>query len=78
MERLNSIPVVSLVLKNAKIVAPSVGLMSKFPILAPPKSSDSKSISMTQLLSHTFAHLTGPSFRLKAKLLPNKISLGPT
>ena len=28
--------------------------------------------SMTQLLSHTFAHLTGPSFRLKAKRLPNK------
>ena len=27
--------------------------------------------SMTQLLSHTFAHLTGPSFRLKVKLLPN-------
>ena len=32
--------------------------------------------SMTQLLLHTFAHLTGPSFRLKAKLLPNKIFLG--
>ena len=30
-------------------------------------------LSMTQLLSHTFAHLTEPSFRLKAKLLPNKI-----
>ena len=28
--------------------------------------------SMTQLLSHTFAHHTGPSFRLKAKLLTNK------
>ena len=27
--------------------------------------------SMTQLFSHTFAHLTGPSFRLKAKLLPH-------
>ena len=34
--------------------------------------------SMTQLLSHTFAHLTGPSFILKAKLLPNKIVLGLT
>ena len=33
-------------------------------------------ISMTQLSSHTFAHLTGSSFRLKAKLLPNKIKLG--
>ena len=33
-------------------------------------------ISMTQLLSHTFAHLTGSSFRLKAKLLHNKIFLG--
>ena len=33
--------------------------------------------SMTQLLlSHSFAHLTGPSFRLKAKLLPNKKKLG--
>ena len=30
-----------------------------------------KRVSMTQLLSHTFAHLTGPSFGLKAKLLPN-------
>ena len=28
--------------------------------------------SMTQLLSHTFAHLTGSSFRQKAKLLPIK------
>ena len=34
--------------------------------------------SMTQLLSHTFAHLIGPSFRLKAKLLPNKKYLGLT
>ena len=33
-------------------------------------------ISMTQLLSHTFAHLTGSSFRLKAKLLPIKNILG--
>ena len=32
--------------------------------------------SMTQLLSHTFAHLTGSSFRLKAKLLPIKKILG--
>ena len=32
--------------------------------------------SMTQLLSHTFAHLTGSSFRLKAKLLPIKNILG--
>ena len=32
--------------------------------------------SMTQLLLHTFAHLTGPSFKVKAKLLPNKIFLG--
>ncbi len=40
--------------------------------------SQVRTISMTQLLSHTFAHLTGPSFRLKAKLLPNKIFLGLT
>ena len=33
-------------------------------------------ISMTQLSSHTFAHLTGSSFRLKAKLLPIKNILG--
>ena len=33
-------------------------------------------VSMTQLLSHTFAHLTGSSFRLKAKLLPIKNILG--
>ena len=33
-------------------------------------------ISMTQLLSHTYAHLTGSSFRVKAKLLPNKNILG--
>ena len=32
--------------------------------------------SMTQLLSHTFPHLTGSSFRLKAKLLPIKNILG--
>ena len=32
--------------------------------------------SMTQHLSHTFANLTGPSFRLMAKLLPNKKKLG--
>ena len=32
--------------------------------------------SMTQLLLHTFSHLTGPSFRVKAKLLPNKFFLG--
>ena len=32
--------------------------------------------SMTQLLSHTFAHLTGSSSRLKAKLLPIKNILG--
>ena len=31
---------------------------------------------MTQLLLHTFAHLTGPSFRVKAKLLPNNFFLG--
>ena len=31
--------------------------------------------SMTQLLLHTFAHLTGPSFRAKAKLLPNNFVL---
>ena len=36
----------------------------------------SSTISMTQLLSHTFAHLTGSSFRLKAKLLPIKNILG--
>ena len=35
-----------------------------------------KLFSMTQLLFHTFAHLTGPSFRVKAKLLPNKSFLG--
>ena len=35
-----------------------------------------KFFSMTQLLSHTFAHLTGSSFRLKAKLLPIKNILG--
>ena len=34
-----------------------------------------KLINMTQLLLHTFAHFTGPSFRVKAKLLPNKIFL---
>ena len=33
-------------------------------------------VSMTQLLSHTFARLTGSSFRLKAKLLPIKNILG--
>ena len=33
-------------------------------------------VSMTQLLLHTFAHLTEPSFRVKAKLLPNKKFLG--
>ena len=32
--------------------------------------------SMTQLLLHTFTHLTGSSFMLKAKLLPNKTFLG--
>ena len=32
--------------------------------------------SMTQLLLHTFTHLIGPSSRVKAKLLPNKIFLG--
>ena len=35
-----------------------------------------KYFSMTQLLLHTFAHLTGPSFRVKAKLVPNKKILG--
>ena len=33
-------------------------------------------ISMTQLLLHPFTHLTGPSFRVKAKLLPNEFLLG--
>ena len=33
-------------------------------------------ISMTKLVLHTFAHLTGSSFRLKAKLLPIKNILG--
>ena len=33
-------------------------------------------LSMTQLLWHTFAHLTGSSFRLKAKLLPIKNIFG--
>ena len=35
-----------------------------------------ETVSMTQLSLHTFAHLTGSSFRLKAKLLPNKKILG--
>ena len=35
-----------------------------------------RDVSMTQLLSHTFAHHTGSSFRLKAKLLPIKNILG--
>ena len=34
------IPDVSLVLKYAKILVPSVGLMSQFPILAPQKAPD--------------------------------------
>ena len=38
------IPNVSPVLKYAKIVVPSVGLMSKFPILALPKASDCQHI----------------------------------
>ena len=33
--------------------------------------------SMIQLLLHTFAHLTGPSLRFKAKLLPNEIEVWP-
>ena len=33
-------------------------------------------ISMTQLSPHTFAHLTGSSLKLKAKLLPIKNILG--
>ena len=33
-------------------------------------------LSMTQLLLHTFAYLIGPSFRLKAQLLPNEFFLG--
>ena len=37
---------------------------------------DDTIFSMTQLLSHTFAHLTGSSSRLKAKLLSNKNTLG--
>ena len=34
---------------------------------------------MTQLSSHTLAHLTGSSFRLKAKLMPikKKLDLNP-
>ena len=55
-------------------------------VTQPPKKSETIFVtfsfyifpSMTQLLSHTFAHPTGPSFRLKAKLLPNKIFLGLT
>ena len=35
-----------------------------------------ENISMTQLSSHTFAHLTGSSFKLKFKLLPIKNILG--
>ena len=37
-----------------------------------PARKKTECVSMTQLLPHTFAHLTGPSFRLKVKLLPNK------
>ena len=40
-----STPDVSFVLKYAKQVVPSVALMSKFPILAPQKGSNSKGIS---------------------------------
>ena len=39
-------------------------------------NKETQPVSMTQLLSHTFAHLTGPSFRFKVKLLPNKKFLG--
>ena len=38
--------------------------------------SQVRTYSMTQLLLHTFAHLIGSSFRLKAKLLPNKNIFG--
>ena len=51
-------------------------MMSQARFLTIPCNSGCKELSMTQLLSHTFAHLTGPSFRLKAKLLPNKKFLG--
>ena len=36
--------------RYAKIVASSVGLMSKFPILAPPKASDSQSVSTIRVV----------------------------
>ena len=35
-----------------------------------------KTVSMTQLLSHTIAHFTGPSFMLKANNQPYKKNLG--
>ena len=35
-----------------------------------------KTVSMTQLLSHAIAHLTGPSFMLKANNQPYKKNLG--
>ena len=40
------------------------------------KNTSTIQFSKTQLLLHTFAHLTGPFFRVKAKLLPSKIILG--
>ena len=39
---------VSPVLKNAKMEVPSIGLMSKLPIMAPPKAFDSQCISTKQ------------------------------
>ena len=39
------------------------------------KKLSNSTFSMTQLSLHTFTHLTGPSFRVKAKLLPNKFIL---
>ena len=60
---------------------PEIYILSKFSIILPLRAIYFRSYQyetpcMTQLLSHTFAHLTGSSFRLKAKLLPIKNILG--
>ena len=52
------------------------GIRQSTPKVSSVHISDHTHYSMTQLLLHTFAHLTGPSFRLKAKLLPIRIFLG--
>ena len=48
------------------------GIRQSTPKVSSVHISDHTHYSMTQLLLHTFAHLTGPSFRVKAKLLPNR------